>query len=49
MHPLTVEVIQNARPVNRLDTLQAKAGKVVIETTHPLAKSVNLFVVFATE
>jgi hypothetical protein len=49
MYPLTVEVVENARVVNRLGTDQAEAGQILIETTHPLAKEIALSVRFATE
>lgn len=48
-YELTVEVPKNAPTVNRLGTDQAKAGKIVIETTHPHVKQVQIEVRFATE
>jgi len=49
MYPLQVEIPPGTRLVNRLGTDQAKAGKIVIETTHPTMKTVPIQVRFAVE
>ena len=48
LYPLNVEVAKDAPPINRLGTKQGRAGKITIETTHPTAKKVLLYVLFAT-
>jgi hypothetical protein len=47
MYPLDVEVLKGSPITNRLGTKQGKAGKIVLGTTHPTAKEVQLFVRFA--
>jgi hypothetical protein len=47
MYPLSVEVRQGSRQVNRLGSKQAKMGKILIETTHPSTKQVPIYVRFA--
>lgn len=49
LFPLTIEVVKDARVINRLGTEQGPSGRVIINTTHPQAKQVNLRVRFATE
>ncbi len=49
MYPLNIEIPPGARLVNRMGTEQAKMGKIVIETTHPTAKSLPIYVKFAVE
>jgi hypothetical protein len=49
MYPLTVEVPRDSRAVNRLGVSTDKAGRIVIETTHPDVKQVPLYVRFAVE
>lgn len=49
MYPLQIEIPPGSRLVNRLGTNQAKMGKIVIETTHPTAKTVPIQVKFAVE
>jgi hypothetical protein len=49
MVPLTVEVPKDAQPVNRLGSVQSDYGKVVLETTHPTAKTVPVYVKFAVK
>ncbi|MCA9165102.1 MAG: DUF1573 domain-containing protein, partial [Planctomycetales bacterium] len=49
LYPLTVTIPADTTPVNRLGSEQAKAGRVLIKTTHPLAKEILLYVAFAVE
>lgn len=49
MYPLQIEIPPGSRLVNRLGTDQAKMGKIVIETTHPTAKTIPIRVKFAVE
>ena len=49
MFPLTVEIPKGARPVDRLGSDQFKLGKIVIETTHPTSKVINLYVRFSVK
>lgn len=48
-YPLTIEIPAGSRAVNRLGSRQAKRGKILIESTHPTAKQIQLYVSFATE
>jgi len=47
MYPLSVGVKKGSRQVNRLGSKQAKMGKIVVETTHPSAKRLLIYVRFA--
>lgn len=47
--PLTLEVPAGAPSVNRLGTAQFKTGTIAIQTTHPVAKEVTLYVRFVVE
>ena len=49
LHELTIEVAKDARPVNRLGSEQGAIGIVMIETTHPIARQVPIYVSFAVE
>jgi len=49
LYPLKIEILKTTRVLNRLGTDQGPSGRVVINTTHPQAKQVNLRVRFATE
>jgi hypothetical protein len=49
LYPLTIAVRKDARPLERLGGDAGKLGKIVIETTHPAAKSINLHVRFAVK
>ena len=49
MYPLQIQIPAGSRLVNRLGTDQAKMGKIVIETTHPTAKTIPIQVKFAVE
>jgi hypothetical protein len=49
MYPLQIEIPTGSRLVNRLGTDQAKMGRIVIETTHPTAKTIPIQVKFAVE
>jgi hypothetical protein len=49
VYPLTVEILKDIGSVNRLGTDQGKSGHVVIDTTHPQAKLLDIRVRFATE
>jgi hypothetical protein len=47
MYPLYVEVAAGAQPTNRLGSDQGKLGKIVLETDHPDARTINIYVKFA--
>ena len=47
--PLTIEVPPGSPPVNYLGTEANKSAEVVLETTHPQAKQIKLYVRFAVE
>ncbi len=47
MTPLTISVPPGSRPVTRMGTDQGRYGRIVVETNHPDAKSVPVFVRFA--
>ena len=49
LFPLTLEIPPNSRSVNHLDGDQADPVRVVIETTHPHAKRIQLLVEFVVE
>ena len=49
LFPLTLEIAPNSRSVNHLDGDQADPVRVVIETTHPHAKRIQLLVEFVVE
>lgn len=49
MYPLTIEIPKGAHPVDRLGSDQFKLGKIVIETTHPTSKIINLHVRFSVK
>jgi hypothetical protein len=49
LYPLEVEVPAGAKPVIRLGSDPAETGRIVIRTTHPDAKQLNLYVSFATQ
>lgn len=49
MFPLKVSVPAGARPVTRIGTDQTEYGRILIETTHPIAKSVPVYVRFAVK
>ena len=49
MYPLTVEITPGSRPALHLGSRQGKLGKIVIETTHPNARQVPLYIEFAVE
>ena len=44
MYPLTVEVRKNAQPVERLGPTRRSFGKIMLETTHPTTKTINIYV-----
>jgi len=46
-YPLTVEIHRDSRPVSHLGTRQGDLGKFVINTTHPQAGEIPIFVRFA--
>jgi hypothetical protein len=47
--PLTIEIPPGTAPVNRLGSEQAKLGEIVLETSHPQAKQIRLYLKFAIE
>ena len=47
--PLYIRVPKGAPTVNRRGTEQAKAGEVILETTHPKVKRMQFSVQFAVE
>jgi hypothetical protein len=47
--PLTIEIPAGSPPVNYLGTEANKAVELVLETTHPEAKQIKLYVSFAVE
>ncbi|MCA9121327.1 MAG: DUF1573 domain-containing protein [Planctomycetaceae bacterium] len=47
--PLNIEVSKDAPPVNHLGGERSSVGKIVLQTTHPTAKELTLFVRFAVE
>ncbi|HJN07206.1 MAG: DUF1573 domain-containing protein [Pirellulaceae bacterium] len=49
LYPLTITIPKGAPPVNRLGSQQGKVGVVNIETTHPSAKQLPIYVSFAIE
>lgn len=49
MYPLTVEIPKNTRSVNCLGVKKGALGKILIETTHPSAKEVPIYVRFAVK
>jgi hypothetical protein len=49
MYPLTVEVRRNARAVERLGSTKEKFGKIVLDSTHPNTKTINIYVRFVVE
>lgn len=49
MYPLIVEIPKGAHTVNCLGAKQGKLGKILIETTHPSAKEVPIYVKFAVK
>lgn len=49
MYPLTIRVPKDARPVTHLSARKEELGKIVIETSHPIAKEIIIYVRFAVE
>jgi hypothetical protein len=49
LYELTVSVSQDARPISRLSTDRDELGRIVIKTTHPIAKEFIIYVRFAVE
>ena len=49
MYPLTVEIPKNTRTVNCLGVKNGSLGKILIETTHPTAKEVPIYIKFAVK
>ena len=49
MHTLKIRVPPGLEPINRLGANKTEPGKVVIETTHPVAKQIEIAVNFAVE
>jgi hypothetical protein len=48
-HPLVITVPRGSRPVSYLGSTRETLGKIVIETTHPQAPKVPLYVRFAVQ
>lgn len=49
LYPVKITVPKGAPSVNRLGSQQGKVGSIIIETTHPSAKQVLIYVSFAVE
>jgi hypothetical protein len=49
MYPLTVEIPKGSRTVNCLGVNQGELAKILIGTTHPIAKEVPIYVKFAVK
>jgi hypothetical protein len=49
VYPLAVEIPKGSRTVNRLGYEQGKLARIVLATTHPIAKTVTLYVKFAVK
>ena len=49
LYPLTITIPKGAPSINRLGTQQGKLGLINIETTHPTAKLLPIYVSFAIE
>jgi hypothetical protein len=49
MVPLTIAIPKDARPINRLGSTQGPLGKIIIDTTHPTAKTLPIYVRFAVK
>ena len=49
LYPLTISIPKGAPPINRLGSQQGKVGVIKIETTHPTAKKLPVYVSFAIE
>jgi hypothetical protein len=49
MYPVTIEVKPGSRAINRLGVKSGDAGRIMINTTHPQAKQVQLLVQFAVD
>lgn len=49
MYPLTVEVPKGAHTVNCLGAEKGTLGRILIKTTHPIAKEVPIYVKFAVK
>jgi hypothetical protein len=47
MRKLSIRVREDARPINRLGAGESEYGKIVIETTHPDAKIIPIYVKFS--
>ena len=48
-YPLEITIPPNAAPISRMGGEQGELGKIIVHTTHPIAKEVRLFVQFAVE
>lgn len=49
MYPVKIAVRQNSRPVDRLGSEKGKYGRITLETTHPYAKVIHMYVRFAVQ
>ena len=49
LYPLTISIPKGAPPINRLGSQQGRVGVIKIETTHPTAKHLPVYVSFAIE
>jgi hypothetical protein len=47
--PLTIQIPKGSRSANYLGTKQSKCGEITIETSHPKAHQLHLYVSFAVE
>jgi hypothetical protein len=47
--PLNIEVPKGSPPANHLGSEQGESGQILLQTTHPQAKQLRLFVQFAVE
>ena len=49
LYPIEVQISKNSPSMNRLGGVGTGVGRVMLETTHPTAKQVILYVRFAVE
>jgi hypothetical protein len=49
LYPLVIEIGKNTPSMNRLGGVGTEVGKITLQTTHPIAKEVTLYVRFAVE